>query len=405
VSAIGPGDGRTAVIVARNDLTRDNRTLKMAAALAKGGRRVTAIGIVTTAGQPLEEAADFGTIVRLATTRRLAAQTPAVVAPGRAKLPAARASAIGALRDFLGRSRDGWLLFRAARALEPSVAVVADADSAVAAWLIQRIARVPVIYDVREIWVEMHADSHWLYKRLYSAAERLAFRSAAAVVTTNELAAEELTRRYGAREVTGLYNGASECVTGNTGVSSPVRLLFQGTFAVDRDLDVLVRAMPALRGVATLALQGWGDMESHIRSLVEQLGIGDIVTMVPPCAPADVVRSATAYDVGVISYRATSLNLYLSSPNKLFDYLGAGLAIAAPNLPFMSSLIRRFGCGAIIRTETPEALSEGLLALVRDPDRIAQMKANAPDACRETCWDAQAASLERIVTGIEQAAR
>jgi len=396
----GCSAGRVAAVVVRNDLTRDNRMLKMAAALAGDGRRTVAVGILTSPEQQRREETSFGAIVRVATTHHFAAQSGGGAAATEYARPAARASALGALRDFAGRSKDGLLLFRAVRVLRPEVVLVADADCGILAWLLQRVARIPVIYDAGEVWVEQDPGAHGLYKLLYSLAERCAFRSASAVVTINELVAAELQRRYGRRDVAVVYNGASACLASSGKLHDPVRLFFQGAYAADRDLDILIRAMPHLRGLATLSLQGFGVMEESLRALVRDHLLEDLVTFVPPCAPAAVVEACSAHDVGLITYRGTSLNLCLSSPNKLFDYVGGGLALAVTDLPFLATFVGRHGCGAVVDSSSPEALGQSLARILADRDALGAMKARAHQACEATCWPAQAAELARVAASV-----
>jgi glycosyltransferase involved in cell wall biosynthesis len=392
--------GRVAAVVVRNDLTRDNRMLKMAAALAGDGRRTLAVGILTSRAQPRREETAFGAILRIATTRRFAAERTDAVGPAPAGTPHGRATALGSLRDFAGRIKDDVLLFRTVLALRPEVAVVADADCAVTAWLLQRVAKVPVIYDAGEVWVEQDPGAHRLYKYLYSAAERCAFRSASAVVTINEMVAGELKRRYGHRDVTVVFNGASGCLAGAPEPHAPVRFFFQGAFAADRDLDILIRAMPTLRGVATLGLQGFGGVEADLRALVRDMDLDDVVAFVPPCAPTEVVEACTDYDVGLITYRGTSLNLLLSSPNKLFDYVGGGLALAVSDLPFLAAFAGRYGCGAVVDSSSPEALGRDLARLARDHDSLRGMKEGARAACADTCWPVQRTKLAKVADAV-----
>ncbi len=52
----------------------------------------------------------------------------------------------------------------------------------------------------------------------------------------------------------------------------------------------------------------------------------------------DVARTA---DVGIVSYIPSNLNNYLTSPNKLFEYINAGLPVAASDIP---SFLRKTIC-------------------------------------------------------------
>lgn len=393
-------DTRRIVLVVRNDLTRDGRLQKEARALTDAGYDVWCVGIVTAAGQPERESADFGEVVRVLTTRKLAAR-PGAPAPS-TTLTAQQTDEVyggapGALRHFFGRVRENVLLQRTIARLKPDLVVVHDPDSAIAGLLQRLLHRTPLGYDAREVWTEQRPEAHPLFKRLYGWVERRVMRAASYRMTVNDAIAAELERRYGVAPVTTVYNGSAVCLDAPQPVHDPVRLFFQGSFSPDRNLDTLVRAMAHLRGSAMLYLQGYGEMEEPLAALVRELGLEQSVVFVPPCEPADVVRSASDYDVGVICHLPTSLNHRLAAPNKLFDYMGGGLAIAGSDLPVIASIVGENGCGVLIDPSTPASLADGIAALLRDAVRITAMKAASARACRRYAWAEQAKTVLRLV--------
>ena len=100
--------------------------------------------------------------------------------------------------------------------------------------------------------------------------------------------------------------------------------------------------------------------------------------------------------IGVIAYKGESPNLTVAVPNKLHDYLGAGLAIAASDLPGHRSVLESTGCAVFIDPTTPETIAYGLRDLVRERQRIAKMKQAAHERCRKLCWAQQSEHLVDI---------
>ena len=212
--------------------------------------------------------------------------------------------------------------------------------------------------------------------------------------------ARVLEERFGAVRTELILNGACEHVAAADAVHSPVRLLFQGAFAHNRNLASLVGAMRLLKGRATLTLQGWGDAEPELHELILSRGLTDSVDLRARCEPKNVIACAGEYDVGVIAYRADTLNLQIAVPNKLLDYVGAGLAVAASDLPGHRSIIEGSGFGVLIDPTSDETLARDLGELVSDPERIARMKAAAVEAAPGLSWAAQAEKLLDVYVGL-----
>jgi glycosyltransferase involved in cell wall biosynthesis len=201
-----------------------------------------------------------------------------------------------------------------------------------------------------------------------------------------------------------VFNGASGHAKAVGHPHEPIRLLFQGRFAVDRGLADIVRCIPGLRGFAEQTLQGFGEMEPELQRLRVDLGVGDIVHMVPPVPPAEVYSSALKCDVGVIPYKPLSRNLYLSTPVKLFDYLGAGLAIVSSDLPAIRKIVNRWGCGILVDPDDPADLAEAIGRLATSPTLLQQMKRAALSAGAEYGWEKQSRSLVTLVETVARTA-
>ena len=124
-------------------------------------------------------------------------------------------------------------------------------------------------------------------------------------------------------------------------------LLMQGAF-MDRDRGALdaVRALVHLdRG--HLALIGAGPEHEAAPVLAEALGIRDRVH-IHERMPFDQLRRCTAAaDVGLSLDRSTAGNFKFSLPNKLFDYLHAGIPVVCSDLPVAGRLVREERIGEV----------------------------------------------------------
>jgi glycosyltransferase involved in cell wall biosynthesis len=64
-------------------------------------------------------------------------------------------------------------------------------------------------------------------------------------------------------------------------------------------------------------------------------------------------------------------------PNKLFEYLMAGLAVAVPRLPGMAPFVDGEATGLTYEPGRPEELGDALTRLAQDPARLEELRGRA----------------------------
>ena len=89
------------------------------------------------------------------------------------------------------------------------------------------------------------------------------------------------------------------------------------------------------------------------------------------------VEAAAAFHVGLVINRPVTRNDELVLPNKLFEYLMAGLAVVVPRLPGLAPLVEGEGIGLTYEPGRPEKLGAALTELAQDDARLAEMRARA----------------------------
>jgi len=263
------------------------------------------------------------------------------------------------------------------------------------------------LYDSHELWVGMNPEWTVLLNGASRWVERHYIRQMHTVVTVNDLIAEELQRRYRVLLPTVVMNcpepaashGISpvHSIRAQFGLSTQTPLiLYQGRYEPGRGLEELIESGRYLsQGV--IVLRGYGSNEPDLRRRVESLGVPGRVFMVEPVAMADMVDAAREADVGVVPYTAYSPGYYYASPNKLFEYMMAGLAIAVSDLPFLEKIVRDQDLGVVFDPRNPRHIAEQLNALVGHPARLRACRENAARAARERFnWDHEGGKLMQL---------
>ena len=132
---------------------------------------------------------------------------------------------------------------------------------------------------------------------------------------------------------------------------------------------------------------------SGLERLVVERGVSERVRFLPPVAPHEIHRHAVGADVGLATIQATYLSYRYALPNKLFDYLHAGLPIVASDFPDMRALIERYDVGATCDPASPRSVAEAIDRVTGDP----RLRANALAAAQHYTWDQERAKLLALV--------
>lgn len=254
-----------------------------------------------------------------------------------------------------------------------------------------------VIYSSREHFATTGHVRPWV-RAWWLVKERVLVPRVAGVITVSQPIAEDLARRYKVRTPAVILNASAGVVTSPSEVHTPLRLLHLGKFFADRGLADLVRA--AARTDVVLTLQGWGECEGALRSLSASLGVEDRVRIVGPCAPEEIPQLASAHDVGVIGLAPNTDSSRWAAPNKLFDYMGAGLALLVPDLPVMASIVNDHQCGLTYPAGNYDAMRDRIEEMASRPGDVARMKDAALQAAPSFTWDGQADRLYELYEGI-----
>jgi len=160
-----------------------------------------------------------------------------------------------------------------------------------------------------------------------------------------------------------------------------IQLLHHGVASWARGIREIVEAMRLLddRFTVTFMLMGYSQVIAELRSLAA--GIGDRVKFVPPVPMLEISETVNAYDLEIMFYRPTSVNLGMALPNKLFEAVQGRLGLVIGESPMMADVVERYSNGLIIKGWDAEDLARGLNALTVED--VARFKEASHKAARE----------------------
>jgi glycosyltransferase involved in cell wall biosynthesis len=170
-----------------------------------------------------------------------------------------------------------------------------------------------------------------------------------------------------------------------------LKLLYQGHFAEQRGLEEVLQEWRRVNGVrAVLFLRGprneWRDRLERVAG--EHGLLGKSVFFLAPVLERDLIAAAGEADLGLIPYKDASLAYRFACPNKLSQYLHAGLGIVANAIPFVQAMIEENGIGLCYRSEEPGSLAQAIDRLAADRAEVERIRSNASITARDRyCWE------------------
>jgi glycosyltransferase involved in cell wall biosynthesis len=262
--------------------------------------------------------------------------------------------------------------------------------------------RTRTVYDARDIYLDAGnlARLSGPMRRLVARAERGWARRADRVITVNRPYAEVMASRWGVDLPLIVMNCSYRYVPPSPrerrfhdalGLDPATRVVvYQGGFSRDRGIEQLIAAIPEVPG-ATLVLLGYGTLQAELERVVADPATGGRVRILAAVPPTELLDWIASADVVAMPIQPTTLNHRLTTPNKLFEALAAGVPVVASDLPGMAPIIRETGCGILVDPTDPAAIAAGLRDVLATPaDEMSAWRARCSAAARDTYnWERQ----------------
>lgn len=384
------------LMLVNTDVTSDPRVSKEMNALAAAGHQLTVMGLRRSGAEPEFEQRPGIAIERFSlwTTRLFGfLKGRGGVKPSQSLVSSLRHAHRPGIRSRLARwvaAQSTQLVLLAnyfsilvvflwhGRKHRPDVIHAHDMHSLWPGYLLSRRHGIPLIYDCHENWYDA-SPAYPLYRRLTRWTERRFAPRCRAVITVNQSLAERMTQHYGIALPTVLLNVPQLSVDTPPSLvaeGEPLQLLFHGGYLPNRGLEQLVRAMALVKRPVHLTLRGSGESEAPLQRLTQQLGLYDRITFAPPVPMSALTQAASASHAGIIPYSKQVAEFAL--PNKMFEYMAAGLAVIANDLVEFRRVVCGHGIGLVCDAERPEAIAEAIDELAGDVDRL--------NDCRQAAW-------------------
>lgn len=291
-----------------------------------------------------------------------------------------------------------FLLFR-----KSDVLVANDLDTLMPNYLVSKLKGIPLVYDTHEIFTEVPELVGQNFKRgVWQKVERWIFPKLKNVFTVNQSISDWYFDKYKVRPLV-VRNMPRKS---GSGVSAATRseldlpenkkiLILQGAgINVDRGSEELVTAMKYLDNVVLLIV-GSGDVIPCLKAMVEQEKLHDRVILTGKVPQEKLQRYTVLADLGITLDKPTNINYRLSLPNKIFDYIRAGIPVLCSDLPEVARIVRDYKVGVVANSFDPKILAT-VISDALNSSEYNSWKLNTQKAAEELCWETDEINLKTV---------
>jgi len=251
-----------------------------------------------------------------------------------------------------------------------------------------------LVYDSHEIFLESgsNAGRPRLLKHLLGRSERRWMRHAEALVTVNESLAAELGRRLRPHRTIVVHNCPArwnppvprpDMIRSATGIPAGARIaLYHGGFSVHRGLEQLADAIlePGLETTHAVFL-GYGSKRAMLDRMVADPRLGGRLHVLAAVPPSELLPWVASADVAVMPIQPSTLNHRLSTPNKLFEALAAGVPVVVSDFEEMHQIVLNDPAGPLGAVCRPTDVAD----VARAIRQVLELPGDEAAALRDRC--------------------
>lgn len=280
--------------------------------------------------------------------------------------------------------------------------------------LLLKLVGKKVIYDVHEDFAAslLESDREWMpsylkgvMSRLVRIAERIGVRAYDAVVAATP-------------KISALFPGNGTVLVQNYPIidelichgeipysQRPGNIIYAGGISERRGIGEMIRAMNLVSSPdARLILAGNFDTPRLAQQVLNIPG-WDLTTYLGLLQRSDLAEVMAKCRMGLVLFYPIK-NHIEAQPNKLFEYMSAGIPVIVSNFPMWREIVEVSDCGILVDPLSPEKIAEAIKWLLENPDEAEAMGKRGKQAVEgKYNWDIEKKKLltcyEKILAKIK----
>ncbi len=279
-----------------------------------------------------------------------------------------------------------------------------DLDTLLPNFIIHKVKRIPIIYDSHEYFTGTpELTNRPVIKKVWKSIERYILPKLPEMITVNTSIAQLFEKEYGikvsiVRNIPMRNEITINLTKNDLGLPENRKLiLIQGSgLNIDRGLEELCEAMTFVQQ-AMLIIVGDGDVIPLIKQKAKNLQLNDKIKFIPKQTPEYLQQYTKHADLGLSIDKDTNLNYRYSLPNKIFDYIHAGIPVLCSPLVEVKNIVEKYKIGECIDNHNPVDIAERINTMLKNKAKLKQYKGNTELASKELNWNNEKLNLINIL--------
>jgi glycosyltransferase involved in cell wall biosynthesis len=351
-----------------NDLTYDQRMIRICNTLANAGYNVTLVGRITKKSSSLNEEAFKQKRIRCLFNKSFFFYAEYNI------------------RLFF------YLLFKK---MDGICAI--DLDTILPCYFISVLKKVTRVYDAHELFCEMKeiVTRPSIYK-IWKKIERKTIPKFVNGYTVNEPIADEFKRMYNVNYA--VIRNIALLKDLPTTEKKEKYILYQGAVNEARSFETLIPAMKNVDG--KLLIYGDGNFLKETKTLIAENNLEQKIILKGKATPQDLQKITTQAYLGITIFENKGLSNYYSLANRFFDYLHAGIPQLCVNYPVYKEINDKYNFAFLVDDLSEKTLTKSLNSLLSNEKLYATLQANCMVARQELNWQNEEIKLLKFYATI-----
>ncbi len=276
-----------------------------------------------------------------------------------------------------------------------------DLDALVPSYVVSRLRRKKIFYDTHEYYTGVpELKNAPVKKAIWKFFEDRIFPKLPVVYTVNDSVKHKYEEEYG-NKIAVIRN--VPITTAITPKPLPdhwkekIILLMQGIgIHPGRGGLELLETMRFLPSNYYLVYIGGGSQWETIGAMRKEWQLEERVEMIGKIPPSELKQYTPLAHLGFTLDGFENINYLFNLPNKIFDYIHAGVPVVATPIPEVKKIIEQYQCGICLLSQNPKDMAGQIEALMNDYQQYQLFKRNTILAAKELCWENEEQKLIAI---------
>ncbi len=269
-----------------------------------------------------------------------------------------------------------------------------DLDTLLPNYLLSRIKRKGLIYDSHEYFTETpELVNRPFVQGTWKLLERSILPRLKEMITVNESIAELFRQKYNikvhvVRNIPPRLHLNESRTKAELGLPEGKHILvMQGSgINIQRGAEELVQAMQFVDR-SVLMIIGGGDVLPVLKQMVTEHKLEEKVLFFPRMPFDQLMQYTRLADLGFTLDKNTNINYRFSLPNKLFDFIQAGVPVIASRLPEVMKIVDEYQIGTYIDQHQPAHIAAVINRSLSNKSEMQRWKNNLSFAAPKLCWE------------------